>query len=418
MRDKINFLHIHTTDTRGGAAISAYRFHKALLEHGYGSHILCGRKYSFGDDVTPIVPGKYGWAFNKIVGRFFNNLGLQSFGYPSSFFMRFSKWIKEWADVVILRNLHGWYFSIGTLPSIAKYVPIIWRLPDMWALTGHCAYSYDCQRWKIGCGSCPYLNIYPEIPFDTTHFFWLRKKKIYQKIKNRLVFVSPSKWLKRLVDESQLTKDFRCEYIPTGIDLNIFKPGLREESRKILGIQEHEKVIMFSAENLRDKRKGLDTFFEVVKELKKKIKFPITLLLVGCRGERFDFSQDIKLIKIGFTEEDKFLSVCYNVCDVYLCLSKADNLPNTLVEASACGVPIVTLDNGGCVETLENGRSGYVVRNISEIIEAVRNILHDDSKNKEFSINARALAEKKFSMENQVNAYVKLAGELLDLCKE
>ena len=45
----------------------------------------------------------------------------------------------------------------------------------MWSFTGHCAYSYDCERWKTGCGSCPYPDIYPAIRRDTTEWEWKLK---------------------------------------------------------------------------------------------------------------------------------------------------------------------------------------------------------------------------------------------------
>lgn len=412
----MNFLHIHTSDKRGGAAISAYRFHQALLAAGWGSHILCGRKISSGDDSTSILPGNLGWVFNALAGKTFNNLGLQSFGYPSSFFLKLSPWIKSWADVIILKNPHGWYFSIGVLPWLAKKIPVIWRLPDMWALTGHCAYAYDCQRWKAGCGRCPDLFQYPELLIDNTSFLWRRKKRIYQKLKGRLVFVSPSRWLKKLLEESPLTQDFRCEYIPTAVDLNVFCRQGKPTARGALGIGAGEKVIMFSLPNLRDrKRKGVDLFLSVVEELRRRSRRPFTLLLLGGNSERLVFPSDVKLKKLSFISDDNLLASCYNAADVYLGLSRADNLPNTLVEAAACGAPAVTLNNGGCPEAVENGKTGYAVKDIREAAEAVEGILSDDYRREQLSLAARKFAEANFSMDLQVSRYVALAKQLIRL---
>jgi glycosyltransferase involved in cell wall biosynthesis len=413
MKDKINFLHINASDIRWGASVAGYRLHRALLEKGYGSHILCGLKESQGVDTSSIMPGRFGYIPNALVGKFFNALGLQSFGYPSSFFIRFSKRVKNWADVAVLRDLHWWYFSIGVLPWLAQEIPLIWRLPDMWALTGHCIYSYDCQKWTTGCGGCPYLYEYPGLRFDTTHFLWLRKKEIYKKLLGRLVFISPSRWLKKIIGQSPLTRDFRCEYIPSAVDLKIFRPGLKESSRAILGIGTEEKVIMFSSFKLTDKRKGAKDIIEVINDLRNTLDFTVTVLIAGYRGEELPFAADMKIIKVNFTREDRFLACCYNASDAYLCLSKADNLPNTLVEASACGLPIVTLDKGGCGEALENGKSGYIVKDNKEAIDALRDILSDPTKQEEFSKNARRFAETNFSMDSQVSSYVKLSQELI-----
>jgi glycosyltransferase involved in cell wall biosynthesis len=418
---KFNFLHIHTTDIKGGAAIESYRLHKALLKEGHGSHILCGRKYSKEKDSTPIVPGLYGGLVNAAVGKFFNSLGLQSFGYPSSFFLKFSHWIKNWADVVILRNLHGWYSSIGILPWIAKRVPIIWRLPDMWAFTGHCAYSYDCERWKTGCGKCPYLKSYPALPFDTTHFLWLRKRRIYQKLVNKLIIVSPSKWLLELVKQSPLLKDFRIEHIPTAVDLQVFKPESKIEARNFLNLPQNDKVIIFvrGSKGQDEIRKGEDLLWEIIGVLSEFWKGPsiIFLILGGARKLKkpsiFKKLRNIKLLEMGFIKEAKHLVLCYNAGDVFLSLSRADNLPNTMVEAAACGLPIITLNSGGCSEILENGKSGYVAKNLKDVVEFILQLLRDENLNKEFSKNARRLAEEKFSMLKQVNSFVNLAMELI-----
>lgn len=409
----MNLLHINTSDIKGGAAIAIYRLHSALLRAGYGSHILCGRKASLGRDTTAIVPGKLGWIVNAAVGKAFNNLGFPSFGYPAGIFIKSSKWITQWADVVIMGNLHGWYFPIGVLPWLVEKVPVIWSLLDMWALTGHCAYSYECQRWKIGCGSCPDLSEYPELLFDTTRLFWLRKRRIYKKLQGKLVFVVHSEWLKNLLMQSPLTKDFRYEYIPTTADLDVFKPVSKEQSRAALGIDKNEKIVMFSSARLKDKRKGFENIQGIIKEILKKTDIPITLLIVGHRAERLDFSPEIRVKNVGYIEDDNFLSVCYSAADVYLSLSRADNLPNTLVEAASCGVPIVTLDRGGCRETLENTRSGYAVKTLSEVPAAVASILEDDSLRENFSVNARKFAEEKFSMDLQVSRYISLARGLI-----
>ncbi len=101
----MKFLHINRTDKSGGAAISMYRLHLALREEGHESRILCGRKYSNDKDVFPIIPGKHGHRLGQVFGNLLNKLGLQSLGNPSALWVRNSSLIREWADVVVLKNL-------------------------------------------------------------------------------------------------------------------------------------------------------------------------------------------------------------------------------------------------------------------------------------------------------------------------
>ena len=414
MSEKLNFLHINASDTRWGASLAGYRFHKALSKQGYGSRILCGVKETEDRDVSTIMPGRFGYLPNAIVGKFFNYAGLQSFGYPSSFFLKRSKLINDWADVCILRDIHWWYFSIGILPWLSRRFPLIWRVPDMWSQTGHCVYSYECQKWKTGCGQCPHLKDYPELLFDTTKFLWMRKKRIYASLKDKMVFVSPSKWMGEIIKQSPLTKDFRCEVIPSAVDLSTFKPGLRRQARKRLGIKDNEKVIMFSSVKLNDFRKGAKEMREVIDSLKPSFNDSLTVLFVGSQEKDFKFSPGVKVVQTGLITDNNSLVSCYNGSDVYLSMSKADNLPNTLIEASSCGLPIVTLDSGGCAEIIEDDKSGYAVKNTTQAVSALKDILNNRRKQEDFSINARVFAQKHFSMQSQVDSYLNLAKELVN----
>ncbi|MBN3040439.1 MAG: hypothetical protein JW867_04865, partial [Candidatus Omnitrophica bacterium] len=244
MYKKINFLQINASDLRWGASIAGYRFHKGLLKQGYGSRIICALKESTDEEVSSIIPGRFGYIPNALCGKFFNFLGFQSFGYPSSFFLKNSPWIKRWADVLILRNLHWWYFSISILPWLSKQIPLIWRIPDMWPITGKCIYPYECERWQQSCGRCPHLREYPGLVFDTSSFLLKRKERIYNNIRENLILVSPSRWLKDKIERSPLTKGLNCEVIASAVEQDLFKPGDKESCRRSLGFEQGEKVIM------------------------------------------------------------------------------------------------------------------------------------------------------------------------------
>ncbi len=413
VNDSINFLHINASDIKWGASIAGFRMHQALLHEGHGSHLLCGLKLHPGSDTSAIMPGRFSYAPNLLTGKLFNAAGLQSFGYPSSFFLSRSPFIRTWADVIILRNLHWWYISIGILPFLAEQAPLIWRVPDMWAITGHCVYSYECARWQTGCGNCPRLSDYPKLFLDTTHLLWKRKARIYAHVKGRLVFVSPSLWLKRFIEASPLTRDFSCEHIPTAVDLEIFKPGLRQQARDNFGIAADEKVIMLSSFDLGDKRKGIPYCVEAINALAGSLKRPPTVFLLGASAAHSPFAQGLKVVATGLLQDDRLIAASYNVADVFLNMSTADNLPNTLVEAAACGIPVVSRNAGGCAETFQEGRSGFAVEDVRQAAAALKNLLTDEARQKSFSAAARDFARQHFSMQAQVKAYVALASRLI-----
>ena len=128
-------------------------------------------------------------------------------------------------------------------------VPLVLTLHDAWLLSGHCAHSFDCERWKIGCGRCPDLTIVPAIRRDATAFNWRRKQRFYQA--SRLHLATPSRWLMNKVMESMLgTTNPDVRVIPNGVDLTTFRPR-RQEARTELQIAPDDKVIMFAANGIR-----------------------------------------------------------------------------------------------------------------------------------------------------------------------
>ncbi len=125
----------------------------------------------------------------------------------------------------------------------------------MWSFTGHCAYSYDCDRWQTGCGKCPYPDSYPGISRDSTAWEWKLKNRTYQH--SNLTIVAPSQWLAEQARKSMLGQ-FPIHCIPYGIDTDAYQPLDSGQCRSVLGIPLDKRVLLFGAQSLTDQRKGGD----------------------------------------------------------------------------------------------------------------------------------------------------------------
>ena len=167
----LSVLHISESDAAGGAARAAYKIHNGLNGLGHRSRMLVGRKTTPDDEVRKIKRNVAWRAADRVSGSVLDAFSLQYAFYPSSFGLAVDPWFRS-ADVVQLHNLHGSYFSFTALPLLSRRRPVVWLLHDQWAMTGHVAYSLDCERWKHGCGSCPYLEEYPRLRRDTTAILW------------------------------------------------------------------------------------------------------------------------------------------------------------------------------------------------------------------------------------------------------
>src|SRR5262249_10828825 len=139
-------------------------------------------------------------------------------------------------DIVHAHNLHGYYFDLRILPELSGKIPLVLTLHDAWLLSGHCAHSFDCMRWQIGCGQCPDLSIYPPIKRDATSFNWRRKQQIFAQ--SKLYITTPSEWLMRRAQASILAPAIQdARVIPNGVDLGIFRPSRdRDKMRYRLGL--------------------------------------------------------------------------------------------------------------------------------------------------------------------------------------
>src|SRR4051794_6328025 len=133
--------------------------------------MLVGTKASDDPDVDTVHGGGARRLADRVADEAGARLGLQYLWYPSMARVLRHPWLRD-ADVVQLYNTHGGYFSHRLLPTLAARAPVVWRLSDMWALTGHCAYAGPCERWREGCGACPDLAAYPPLPRDTTALLW------------------------------------------------------------------------------------------------------------------------------------------------------------------------------------------------------------------------------------------------------
>jgi glycosyltransferase involved in cell wall biosynthesis len=246
----INVLHISESDAAGGAARTAYKLHGGLNARGHRSRMLVGRKVT-ADAGVRRLKRNLGWrGIDRLTGGLLDRLDLQYVFYPSSFGVARDVWFRE-ADLVQLHNLHGSYFSYTALPWLTRRRPTVWLLQDQWAMTGHVAYSLDCERWREGCGSCPYLGEYPRLRRDTTALLWRLKRGAYRR--SRLTLIVPSRWMLELVQASPLLARFPVHRIPHGVDTDVFRPMPKLEARRHLGLPEDRPVVLFSASDLNER---------------------------------------------------------------------------------------------------------------------------------------------------------------------
>jgi glycosyltransferase involved in cell wall biosynthesis len=443
----LSILQINSSDINGGAQRVAWNLFQAYRERGCRSYLAVGYKTSRDPDVLPIthVKAKRGWSSfcwrlhscvqrldeNGRFSRFVRKLaspeavldtyrGIEDFHFPGTWDLLKVPPVSP--DILHCHNLHVGYFDLTALPWLSHQVPTLVTLHDAWLLSGHCAHSFSCERWRIGCGECPDLTIYPDIRRDATAYNWERKQQIYQK--SRFYVATPCQWLMEKVEKSMLaTAVAEARVIPNGVDLSLFQPTDRKRVRAELALPKDAKILLFAANGIQGNIwKDYQTMRESIPRVASRVSaHPLLFIALGeeARVERLGQAE---IRCVPYQRDPETVARYYQAADLYLHASKADTFPNTILEALACGTPVVATAVGGIPEQVKGLRiennainrhtvdeaTGFLIspQDAEELGARVEQLLGDESLRHQLSRNAVKDARERFDAEQQANAYL------------
>jgi glycosyltransferase involved in cell wall biosynthesis len=431
----IKILHVNHHEKNGGAARIASTLYKEYRKQGLNSWMVVGIKQSNDPNVFKMPkdpPSNYqkyilknaAWlekknlwlgkrTFGEIISKLTNPgrywyryLGREDFNYPQT--RNLLKLVPERPDIVHLHNLHEGYFDLEYLSILSREIPTIITLHDAWLLSGHCAHSLDCNRWKTGCGKCPYLYLPPKVNRDATHFNWERKKRIYKN--SRLYIASPSKWLLDKVDQSILNEAVvDAKVIRHGIDLNIYHPRDRQSSRAELGLPTDGHVLLFIADKFQRKNyKDYETIKKAIQLLKKQRSLNIYLIAMGSDGRSKITEENVTTLFVPFQDRLDIVAQYYQAADIYLHAANAETVGIVILEAMACGTPVIATAVGGITEQIIDGETGYLVKPKDAIGMAAKitHLLNNQVECQRIGENAAEYAQKHFGVDQMVKSYL------------
>ena len=383
-----------------------------------------------------ILPGHLGHLSSRLAVRLqfpkIASPGLENFNFPGS--RDLLRLMSPRPDVVHCHNLHGGYFDLRYLPKLSARVPTLLTLHDAWLLGGHCAHSFDCERWATGCGNCPDLTIPPAIPVDRTAENWRRKRDIFSR--SRLFITTPSRWMMEKVGRSMLSMGVvdSC-VIPNGVDLETYHPAEgRLAARRELGLGLDDFVVVFAANGVRDNvwkdmatlRRALDI---ASRALNGRVRVRFLALGESAPAER---AGEATLEFVPYVSESAQVAQYFRAASVYAHAAKADTFPTTILEALACGTPIIATAVGGIPEQVRSlelpgisvGTHSYSTEEATGILTApgdadglaaaMAYLAGDVALVERLGQNARLDAERRFDVRRQVDAYVEWYRHMLE----
>jgi glycosyltransferase involved in cell wall biosynthesis len=384
--------------------------HLGLRAAGIDSRVLCWDEPDKIPHVTRFNPPQTQRKLGSILRRLTAQLGLNDVNHVSTWGIRRYKEFLH-ADILNFHILNGW-FSYLALPSLTKNKHAVWSLHDMWGFTGHCYYSLDCERWKIGCGRCPYPNIFPSIRRDNTHIEWKLKNWVYHH--SNLHIVTTSTWLTNLAKQSMFNS-LPIHQIPYGIDTDIYRRLDPERCRLLLGISPQKKVLVFTSDYLNNHMKGVDVLVKALQRLPRSLKAECVLLLLGHHGEELANAVDIPVSYLGYVKSDHLKAIAYSAGDLFLFPSRAETFGLVALESMACGTPVVAFSIGGVLDHIRPGITGYLAipENAEDFSNGIVQLLEDDSLWRCMSTQCRLVVSQEYNKDLYVQRYIELYENLL-----
>lgn len=299
--------------------------------------------------------------------------------------------VLQGADIIHLHGING-FVNLDELRHHAQHKPIVWTLHDMNPFTGACHYSLGCEGFRSQCESCPAVRA----PWRHRVTRNLGEKLESAASLSYLQLVTPSGWLRGLVEDSRLMNDAPVKVIDNPIREEFFStpPSSR-------GASSTTKFLVI-AQNLNDPVKDVTFAINAFSSIRKKTP-GAELVLVGKGGESFT-GKGIRRIEnlssAGIISE-------LDSSTALIVSSTAENAPLVIAEAASRGCLAVVRNVGGMPDMVKNLGHGHVFETAQELMDILSNLSHEEPPASKRASLRRA-AQKLHSPGAAAKAYAKV----------
>lgn len=401
----MNIAILNTLAKTGSTGKITYGYQQYLKNQGHNAYIFYGRDdEKVSNDEKDII--RVGTNTDLRIHACLSRItGMQGI-YSKHATKRMLQQFKELRiDAVCMFNLHGYYLDT---PALFKWlgknqIPCEYVMLDEYPFLGKCAYSFECDRFKTECKNCPRVKEHPKsLFFDSSTRMFHLKQEMYGLV-HQCVFVGIEYTVNR-AKESAITRNCRFAIADEAIDLrNLFYPRDTSKLRKKLKIPDGNKIVLTVAA-YPNERKGSQYFLEAAKRMTEDKD--ITFVHVGFKADTSICPPNY--VPIGFVKDQDLLAQYYSLGDLFVQTSTAETIPASILEALACGTPILGFNCSGIPYTADAEHGTFVEPcNIEEMIRIIK---ETPIKSQERITSCREYAKSRFDS-------VDYARKLLDVLK-
>ena len=360
---------LNTSEKTGGAAMAANRLMDALNNNGVKAKMLVRDKETDHISVVGLrqsVLQQWRFIWERFVifcnlhfsRKYLFDIDIANVGTDITKLREFKE-----ADIIHLHWINQGFLSLNVIRKILDSgKPVVWTMHDIWPVTGICHLAMDCRRYITCCSNCRLLPGGGGDD-DLSNKVWKKKKKIFDRFD--VSFVACSKWLASEASKSALLSGHPVTSIPNPIDTKVYCPGDRELAANAMQIPTDKKVVLFVSQRATNPNKGMDYLVEACNVLLEKhpeMKDDTVVAILGGHSEDVVGKIPFKAFSLGYVNDTRRIVDIYRSVDLFVLPSLSENLPNTIMEAMACGVPSVGFRVGGIPEMIDHMKTGYVAK--------------------------------------------------------
>jgi glycosyltransferase involved in cell wall biosynthesis len=412
----MRILIVSTSEKTGGAALAANRLMEALKNNGEKAMMLVRDKETEQISVAAL-PSSWSLRWHFLWERWcvywhlrfhrehLFDIDIANSGNDITRTREFQE-----ADIIHLHWVNQGMLSLSNIRKILDSgKPVVWTMHDMWPATAICHLTLGCEQFHSRCSHCHYLpgsggeN-------DLASRIWGRKERMLHG--KNILFVACSRWLATEAKKSGLLQGQKVVSIPNPIDLHVFHQEDKTAARQRAGLPLDKRLVLFVSQRVTNQNKGMSYLVEACRIFNSRhpeTRDNTALVILGGHAEEVTAQFDMPVYPLGYVNDTKRIVDIYNAADLFVLPSLSENLPNTIMEAMACGVPCVGFKVGGIPEEIDHLKNGYVAeyKNADDLARGIRWIL-DEANLQELSAHAIGKVASTYSQQRVALKYIEV----------
>lgn len=396
---------LNDTGFIGGAGIGLRRQVQCFLDAGHSVAVVCWLSNPLPDPLPPRGRAASGqWMRMHSLPRLCHDQGLSDEAICSGVI---EKAMSLSPDLVISGNLHWARWPLKILAELHdRKVPTVAYLHDCHWLTGRCAYTGNCRKYLDSCDhTCPTSSEYPPAHPEAIQEAWHQRREVFVG-KRFIPLIGNSKWICDIASDA-FHHQAVVKLAPLGLDTSLFSPIDRSLARRLLHLPAHGVLIVAGAVNLKEPRKGGPLLEWVIQNVHERTAARV--ITFGALSDQFK-----GVISLGIIQDERMMPWIYSAADIMMHTAHEESFGQTLMEASACGIPVVSMKAGGMVEIARGGSNALNVpqNDPAAYFRAVQSLVESPDLRTRMGSTGRAIVEEEYSLTAQYGRWKKTLMEL------